>query len=738
MTPDAVTKHLQFLQGVVNHVAARMTDCLTDADKATLALIQKELTDWKPSSFKAAAKQLEELNRKIQKLRSPAFTNAKTILLDEAREVFTFSADAAANEIEQTLEEAWQASKDNDLAIRRKLFDSTISPKKIDEILDYAPFSSGPKQSDTISGWFKIWERNDLHRVTSLIQKEMVEGLDLGKVMRQLRGWKDRSGVQHDGIFEISRESARTVSRTLINGVANAGRMEMYEQNADVIDGVKWLATLDTRSCLQCAALDGRIWPPDEMDSVIRPPAHPNCRCAVIPYIHLSEKFQGNRPAEVKDFDKDAEERYNREQEEREQKLAKAGKPVAPDDQKRWDDLSYETRKKKRYEAIREYEKENGEGTAYRQVKSSTDFKEYFETLDDKDKKEWLGASRYAAYQTGALNIDTLINPDDGYVRSVKDLEDMGIIPSKVDGIKPAIVAERNRPDADKVEPTGAALEYVTKNQEREEKHLTFLDEINQRLQDIDQSQMTEKEREKAINELQKGLNEEQTKHAKETLEALFGKPTENRSFDIEYESRDYSGNKKPSERDRNAVKKVVEDAVQYVQGVLDDIGVEYADKEHLSVFTQRDGAGNAQARGKILIGLKPKGGIDGMSLRLNPFEGVVHEIVHQVVQDNPQLRRKLKAFVNEHSPQLTKWQDNEKALYWKLNIPMPSYYCTHIKSTEDDYPEELLSMFFTCLISDTSMRHDMDAVVRTGSEFASKFPDYFNGIMSILRGLKK
>ena len=317
MTPTDVSKYLQFLQGVVNDVAARMSDCLVDADKEMLELIQKELENWKPSSIRTAAKELEEISRKIEKLRRPAFAKAKTLLLADSEEVLAFSADLAATEIDQTLEEAWKASKEHDLAIRRKLFDSKISKRRGDEILDYAPFSSGGDTAATIDTWFKTWERNDLHRITGAVQKRMVEGLTLDGMIRKikgytdksgtkhvgivevLRGYKDQFGVWHEGTVEVSRQSARTVARTLINGVANAGRMEMYQQNADVIDGVKWLATLDTRSCLQCAALDGRIWPPDQMDEVPRPPAHPNCRCAVVPYIDLGKEFEGNRPAEA-------------------------------------------------------------------------------------------------------------------------------------------------------------------------------------------------------------------------------------------------------------------------------------------------------------------------------------------------------------------------------------------------------------------------------------------------------
>jgi hypothetical protein len=140
---------------------------------------------------------------------------------------------------------------------------------------------------------------------------------------------------------------------------------------------------------------------------------------------------------------------------------------------------------------------------------------------------------------------------------------------------------------------------------------------------------------------------------------------------------------------------------------------------------------------GSVLIDLKPPGGVLGMPLKMNPFEGTIHELVHNVVQNNFELRSRLQKFVDDHKTELTKWNDSDNALYWKLDIPMPSYYCTHVKDKKA-HPEELLTMFFTCLISDTTMRYDMNSVIRTGTDFARKYPDYFNGMMNVLRGLKK
>ncbi|MBQ8363745.1 MAG: minor capsid protein, partial [Thermoguttaceae bacterium] len=81
----------------------------------------------------------------------------------------------------------------------------------------------------------------------------------------------------------VSRNSARTVARTIINGVSNAARAETLFANDDVIDGIEFLATLDARTSHICGALDGTVWRGDEMKRARRPPLHPNCRSTLIP-----------------------------------------------------------------------------------------------------------------------------------------------------------------------------------------------------------------------------------------------------------------------------------------------------------------------------------------------------------------------------------------------------------------------------------------------------------------------
>ena len=164
--------------------------------------------------------------------------------------------------------------------------------------------------------------------------------------------------------------------------------------DADVIDGVKFLATLDTRISKTCFGLHGTIWGPDEMDQVQRPPLHPNCRSQIIPYIDLGKEFDGTEPAEARNFLLDAKQKYNAEQERK-------------GSGKRFDDLSYEYRHQLRRNEMKSYKERTGRNP-YRQVSSRTTATAWFETLSERDKREWLGAVRYEAYKAGELRPDEL------------------------------------------------------------------------------------------------------------------------------------------------------------------------------------------------------------------------------------------------------------------------------------------------------------------------------------------
>jgi len=69
------------------------------------------------------------------------------------------------------------------------------------------------------------------------------------------------------GIMQVSEREATALVRTSVMTVANDTRMATYMENADVINGVQALVTLDTRTSDICKARSGMAWELPDQDS---------------------------------------------------------------------------------------------------------------------------------------------------------------------------------------------------------------------------------------------------------------------------------------------------------------------------------------------------------------------------------------------------------------------------------------------------------------------------------------
>jgi SPP1 gp7 family putative phage head morphogenesis protein len=81
---------------------------------------------------------------------------------------------------------------------------------------------------------------------------------------------------------ELVRDAATVIMRTAISQAASVARDVVYEENADLLRGIQWVSTLDTRTCPICAPLDGRLY---KLGTGPRPPLHIQCRCSTCPVL---------------------------------------------------------------------------------------------------------------------------------------------------------------------------------------------------------------------------------------------------------------------------------------------------------------------------------------------------------------------------------------------------------------------------------------------------------------------
>jgi hypothetical protein len=140
---------------------------------------------------------------------------------------------------------------------------------------------------------------------TTEMRVGMLQGEGVPQLTQRVLGTKENNYA--DGLMNTPRYQAEALVRTATVGAANAGRLATMTDNADLLNGVQWVATLDDRVCPICMALDGLAWelpedgdaenyggyvPIDHSQDYPGATVHVNCRCAQIPVMKSLEQLQ--------------------------------------------------------------------------------------------------------------------------------------------------------------------------------------------------------------------------------------------------------------------------------------------------------------------------------------------------------------------------------------------------------------------------------------------------------------
>lgn len=132
--------------------------------------------------------------------------------------------------------------------------------------------------------FLKNWGLAEVDRVNDTIRKAWSEGWTVDRLTTAINGTKKLN--YSDGILgapgssaAVARRNARAVARTGVQHIASASRMAVWEANADVISGYRFVATLDSRTTQVCRSLDGKVF---ELDAGPVPPVHIGCRSTTV------------------------------------------------------------------------------------------------------------------------------------------------------------------------------------------------------------------------------------------------------------------------------------------------------------------------------------------------------------------------------------------------------------------------------------------------------------------------
>jgi SPP1 gp7 family putative phage head morphogenesis protein len=165
----------------------------------------------------------------------------------------------------------------------------TVVPtnKQVRAAVIAAPLSvRGADGGKLLEPFIRDWSQNETKRVVGAIRQGYFEGQTTSKILQAVRG--TRANGFRDGILAVSNRTASAIVRTAVQHVASTARQETWNENSDIVQKVRWVSTLDTRTSPQCQSLDGREFP---IGSGPRPPIHINCRSTTVPVLDSRYDF---------------------------------------------------------------------------------------------------------------------------------------------------------------------------------------------------------------------------------------------------------------------------------------------------------------------------------------------------------------------------------------------------------------------------------------------------------------
>lgn len=204
---------------------------------------------------------LERLLQDIRQINAEAVAELKIGLREKVEKFGEYEAGFQAKRIQQAIPVRWN-----------------ITQPAPDQI--FAAVMARPFEGKLFKQHIQRYEQRRLELIQGALRQGWAEGDSIDQIVRRVRG--RRSQNYADGIIESTRKEAAALVRTAINNTASVAREELYRGNNDLVKGVQYVATLDNRTTLICANLDGNVY---KIGEGPRPPQHWGCRSTTVPVV---------------------------------------------------------------------------------------------------------------------------------------------------------------------------------------------------------------------------------------------------------------------------------------------------------------------------------------------------------------------------------------------------------------------------------------------------------------------
>jgi len=194
------------------------------------------------------------------------------------------------DKIRATTEETFASTSKATFEIINKALKVNVSFQHLDERYVRAWFGTATVEGLTVNEWLKKLEQSSVDRILKASRQAMLQKLSTSGMVKLLR---------EEG-FEGSYKSLEGLARTVQHSAANFAKEQTIQEGfGDLLEGWRYIATLDDRTCLECGQYDGTVFKKNEDRPSV--PRHWRCRCTYSPVFKQVGKYKpsdlGSRPA---------------------------------------------------------------------------------------------------------------------------------------------------------------------------------------------------------------------------------------------------------------------------------------------------------------------------------------------------------------------------------------------------------------------------------------------------------
>lgn len=133
----------------------------------------------------------------------------------------------------------------------------------------HAAAMSRPFQGKILKEWFRDQEYGVRSAFQAATRLGYTQGESIPQIVSRLRG-----------VGDMTQRQVESVIRTAVTHMSQTAMTKLSEANSDIVKQEEWVSTLDGRTTLICASLDGKRY---AINSGPQPPQHFNCRSIRVP-----------------------------------------------------------------------------------------------------------------------------------------------------------------------------------------------------------------------------------------------------------------------------------------------------------------------------------------------------------------------------------------------------------------------------------------------------------------------